>query len=153
MTSRNGSRAWQAVFGIVFRLTPRRLMLALRDQNASSPLREVLLVGRRTGKQQNVVLSIFEIGGRWYVGHPNGQRAQWVRNMHAARSATVVGRDGRPIQVVCIPLPEGAERDSAIAATRRQPFPANLLYRAARRHVTAAGDYFRLQPLGSDTID
>ena len=153
MASRNGSRAWQTVFSVAFRLTPRRLTLAMRDRDASSPLREVLVVGHETGRQQRITLSVFEIGGRWYAGHPNGQHAEWVRNMRAARSATVIGRDGRPVQVVCIPLEPGAERDAAIAATSRQPFPANLLYRAARRHVTAAGDYFRLQPLDGQTID
>jgi hypothetical protein len=46
-----------------------------------------------------------------------------------------------------IPLSDGPERDAVIAATwRQQPFPGNLVYRAAQRHIKAVGAYFRLEP-------
>jgi len=44
-------------------------------------------------------------------------------------------------------LPDGDERDAVILATaHQQPFPGNLLYRAARPHILAVGAYFRLEP-------
>lgn len=153
MSSSKGSRAWRAVFGLVFRLTPDRLTLFVSSRDRSAPMREVIVAGRRTGLQRKVVLSVFEIGGHWYVAHPNGERAQWVRNMHASRSAVVIGRDGRHVNVVCIPVDRGSEREAVLAATNRQPFPANLVYRLARRHVTAAASCFRLLPIGTETID
>lgn len=54
---------------------------------------------------------------------------------------------GAPIDVSAEPLPHGAERDAVIVATaEQQPFPANLLYRGARRHILNEGRYFRLEP-------
>jgi hypothetical protein len=44
-------------------------------------------------------------------------------------------------------LEPGSERDGVIRATWvQQPFPANLLYRAARAHVAAVGVFLRLEP-------
>ena len=41
----------------------------------------------------------------------------------------------------------GVERDAVIFATAdQQPFPGNLLYRVARRHILSEGRYFRLDP-------
>ena len=44
-----------------------------------------------------------------------------------------------------VPLPRGPERDRAILATGQHPFPGNLIYRLARRHVRAVGRYYRLE--------
>ena len=50
-----------------------------------------------------------------------------------------------------VPLRPGPERDAVIRATwTQQPFPANLLYRAAARHVAAVGTYYRLDPIVAD---
>lgn len=39
------------------------------------------------------------------------------------------------------------ERDAVILVTsEQQPFPGNLMYRAARRHILSEGRYFRLEP-------
>ncbi|HLO34669.1 MAG TPA: hypothetical protein VK194_01240, partial [Candidatus Deferrimicrobium sp.] len=47
-------------------------------------------------------------------------------------------------------LPPGPERDAVIRSTAvQQPFPANVLYRAARRHIAAVGVYHRLEPLAA----
>lgn len=37
----------------------------------------------------------------------------------------------------------GVEREHAIMATDQHPFPGNLIYRLGRRHVLAAGRYYR----------
>jgi deazaflavin-dependent oxidoreductase (nitroreductase family) len=102
--------------------------------------------GRRTGKTRRVLVGLLRVGGRWYVGHPNG-RVQWTSNLAAAGHAGVVIR-GQRVEVRARPLERGPERDAAIAATaNQQPLPGNLVYRAARRHVLAVGDYFRLEPM------
>jgi hypothetical protein len=50
------------------------------------------------------------------------------------------------VDVTAIPLPSGPERDEVILATsEQQPFPGNLLYGAARRHILSEGRYFRLE--------
>ena len=105
------------------------------------------IVGRRSGVVRTYPLSILVANGRWYVGHPNG-RSQWVHNLAAAGGATVT-RGGRRIQVSAVELPDCRERDAAIRATAQQPLPANLLYRAGRRHVAAVGTYFRLETIAA----
>ena len=53
-----------------------------------------------------------------------------------------------PFEVTATPLPNGPERDAVIQATaEQQPFPGNLIYRAARRHILSEGRYFRLEPV------
>lgn len=102
--------------------------------------------GRRTGRERSVLVGLIRVDGHWYVGHPNGEAA-WVANLRSQGAATVALRPESPIEVTATPLERGAERDAVIVATaEQQPFPANLLYRAARRHVLAEGRYFRLDP-------
>jgi len=77
------------------------------------------------------------------VGHPNGEAA-WIANAEAS-GWVEVGDDSSRRQVGVTRLDAGRERDEVIRATwTQQPFPANLLYRAARRHVAAVGVYLRL---------
>lgn len=102
--------------------------------------------GRHTRRQRRVLVGLLRVDGRWYVGHPNG-RAQWTRNLAAAGGARVNLRTSS-VTVHARRLGPGLERDAVIVATaRQQPFPANLVYRAARRHILAVGDYFRLEPI------
>lgn len=101
--------------------------------------------GRRTGRKRSVLIGLISVGGRWYVGHPNGEVA-WTANLRAARRARLTPRPGIDMDVVAEPLGPGPERDAAILATsRQQPFPGNLMYRAARRHILSEGRYFRLE--------
>jgi hypothetical protein len=68
----------------------------------------------------------------------NGEAAGWVE-VDPARS--------RGARQRLVRLPPGPERDAVIRATwSQQPFPADVLYRAARRHVAAVGVYHRLEP-------
>jgi len=81
-----------------------------------------------------------------YVGHPNGPAA-WTRNLEAAGTATIIRVDGSREVVEAVRLPAGPEREAVIRATwSQQPFPANLLYSAARDHVRQRGLYYRLDP-------
>lgn len=102
--------------------------------------------GRRSGRERSVLIGLIQVGGRWYVGHPNGEVA-WTANLRSAGRARLAPRPEAPVDVVAEPLLPGAERDAVIFATsEQQPFPGNLMYRAARRHILSEGRYFRLEP-------
>lgn len=108
---------------------------------------DLRVAGRRTGRERSVLVGLIEVAGRWYAGHPNGQ-ADWTRNLAAAGEARVAWPTGVVRPVRAERLSDGEERDAVIlAAAHQQPFPGNLLYRAARRHILAVGAYFRLEPI------
>ncbi len=145
------SRGWDVYFRVQYRvirwldplIRPVWRAVGLADTEA------LVVVGRRTGRQRTILVGLLEVGGRWYVGHPNGRAAQWVRNLAAVGRATVVLRSGRTVPVIARPLPFGPEREEAIRATFVQhPFPGNLVYRLAGRHIQAVGEFFRLEPAG-----
>jgi len=101
-------------------------------------------VGRRTGRPRPLIVTSLTVNGALYVGHPNGD-VGWTRNVEAARQVRVVSADGSERQMRAMRLQPGPERESVIRATwSQQPFPANLLYSAARGHVRRVGVYFRL---------
>ena len=100
--------------------------------------------GRRSGRDRSVLIGLIEVGGRWYVGHPNGEVA-WTANLRAAGRGQLAPRPEARIDVVAEPLDHGSERTAVIVATaEQQPFPGNLMYRAARGHILSEGRYFRL---------
>ena len=102
--------------------------------------------GRQTGRERSVLVGLIRVGGHWYVGHPDGEVA-WTANLRSQLQARIAPRPEAPLDVVADPLADGPERDAAIqAACEQQPFPANLLYSAARRHILSDGRYFRLEP-------
>ena len=147
MTPRR-SAFWNATFplfyGVIGALDP---LLRRRWASAGIGITSSLTVsGRRTGRERSVLVGLISVDGRWYVGHPNGE-VDWTANLRAAGRARIAPRPGAEVDVIAQPLTPGAERDAAIlAASRQQPFPANLLYRAARRHILSQGRYFRLDP-------
>lgn len=103
--------------------------------------------GRRTRRRRSVLVGLLRVADRWYVGHPNGE-VDWTRNLAAAGEATIQPWARSPVGVRPVRLLPGSERSEVIRATaEQQPFPASLLYRAARRHVLAVGVYFRLEPI------
>lgn len=105
----------------------------------------VTTTGRRTARPRDVLLGLLVTNGRWYLGHPDGSAA-WTRNVDAADGRLLVrwpGLEAAPF--VARLLPAGPERERAILATWQHPFPGDLLYRAARRHVLAVGRYYRLE--------
>jgi hypothetical protein len=102
--------------------------------------------GRRTGRERSVLVGLLRVDGSWYVGHPNGD-VGWTANLRDSGRATIAQRPEAPFEVGARPLPDGPERTAVIVATaEQQPFPGNLLYRAARRHILSEGRYFRLEP-------
>ena len=141
------SRAWDRFFRVFFATTPHRLMRGVRKVSASSPIEELVVVGRKTGKERHHLVTLLEIDGRMYVGHPN-HRSQWARNLEAS-GGVLLRRGFSPTPVRAIWLDPGRERSAAIAAAGRQPFPAGLVYHAARRHIEAVGAYYRLEPVGA----
>lgn len=106
--------------------------------------------GRRTGRRRRTLATVLRHGDGWYVGHPNGPAA-WVRNVEAAGWVDVEPPAAHGPRFAVHRLTPGPERDAVIrAAARQQPFPANLIYRAAQRHIAAVGVYHRLDPVASD---
>ncbi len=140
------SRAWNLVFRAAYAAI-RVLDPLLRWTWFSVGLgitSRVTVIGRRTGRQRNVLVGLIRVNRTWYIGHPNGEVA-WTANLRSAGQAVVAPRPEAPIEVSAVALPLGPERDQVIMATaEQQPFPANLLYRGARRHILSEGRYFRL---------
>jgi hypothetical protein len=102
--------------------------------------------GRRSGRQRSVLVGLLNVDRHQYVGHPNGP-VDWTRNLAAAGEARVAQLPGMWATLRAVPLSGGPERNAVIAATaHQQPFPGNLVYRAAQRHIKAVGVYFRLEP-------
>ena len=101
---------------------------------------------RRSGRDRSVLVGLIRVSGAWYVGHPSGE-VSWTANLREAGTARLAPRPEAPVDVRAIPLPSGPERDEVILATsEQQPFPGNLLYGAARRHILSEGRYFRVEP-------
>lgn len=143
-----GSTTASRAFALLFATTPTPLMRALHRRGMLTPVEEIRVVGRRSGIERSFFAVVLEHDGAWYIGHPNGHRAQWVRNLLHAGSGTVVRPDGWTTTVVATELPPGPERTAVIDAHRgaqRQPF--RTLYGRARDHVIANGTYLRLEPI------
>jgi hypothetical protein len=107
---------------------------------------ELRVAGRRSGAYRRVLLTLLVDGNRWFLGHPNGD-VHWTRNLEAAGTADLAFRRTAPITIRGRRLAPGAERDRAILATGQHPFPANIVYRLARRHIRAVGAFFAIEPV------
>jgi hypothetical protein len=147
MTPRR-SAAWTVAFRILYGLL-RILDPLIRWAwfNVGIGVTSKLTVrGRRSGRERSVLVGLLRVNGAWYVGHPNGE-VGWTTNLRDARRATIAPRPEESFDVIAHPLDSGGERDAVIFATaEQQPFPGNLLYGAARRHILSEGRYFRLEP-------
>jgi hypothetical protein len=105
---------------------------------------DVLVAGRVSGRPRSVLVTLLTVDGVGYIGHPNGA-APWTRNVEAAGSFELGFADGRRTQVRAIRVSAGPEREAVIRATwSQQPFPGNVIYSLARRHVRQVGVYYRL---------
>jgi hypothetical protein len=136
---------WRAAYALIRLLDP--LVRSYRELGLPGldPIVELRIRGRRTGRDRGVLVTLLPLDGRVYVGHPNGS-ASWIRNLEATGEATILIRGEPPARVRATALPAGDERTAVIRATARlQPFPANLLYRAARGHILRVGRYVRLE--------
>lgn len=103
-----------------------------------------VVIPRRSGGERARLLGLLRAGGGEYLGHPNGH-VGWTRDLLAAGRATLVWPGGERRDVQASVLEPGPEREAAIVATNQHPFPGNLVYRLARRHIRAVGVFFRLE--------
>ena len=145
------SAAWSVAFRVMYRglrlLDPLVRSWLAGGSPGLDGVVQLRYVGRRSGRPRRTLVTILDVDGRWYVGHPNGS-AQWVRNIQAAGVVEIEPAGALGSRFAVVRLEPGAERDAVIRATwTQQPFPANHLYRAARRHVAAVGVYYRLEPI------
>jgi hypothetical protein len=141
------SAAWHRWFPIQYRLI-RLLDPLVRTWWRGFGLGNVVelrVAGRRSGRERRVLLGLLRDGDAWFLGHPNGDVA-WTRNLEAAGSAWIVLRPPTTVAVRATRLEPGDLRDRAIGSTGQHVFPGNLVYRLARRHILAAGTYFRIEP-------
>jgi hypothetical protein len=137
---------WRVGYGLVRLLDPLIRSWLANGLPGLGRTVELQTVGRRSGRPRSVLATLLLVDGRAYVGHPNGATA-WTENIRAAGWVDVDPPGPGGARRAGLALPAGAERDAVIRATwRQQPFPANLMYRAAARHVAAVGVYFRLEP-------
>ncbi len=142
------SRAWRTVLTLFLKGAPTPMMRIVRHRVPNAPIEEFVIVGRCTGRERRLLLGLFDVGGAWYAGHPNGT-SQWVRNLEAAGGCTVIRRDGVPIAVTATEVTDPSERAAVIRRTGAQPPPAGVIYRGAQRHISAVGRYFRLEPVAA----
>ena len=147
MTPRR-STAWNVAFRVLY-ATLRMLDPLIRWMWFSVGIgitSRLTVRGRRSGRERSVLIGLLRVDGAWYVGHPNGE-VGWTANLREVGRATIAQRPEAPFKVTAVPLGPGTERDAVIHATaEQQPFPGNLFYRAARRHILSEGRYFRLEP-------
>jgi len=150
VTAASGSGFWRVALRLMYRflrlMEPMIRAARARGAPGADGFVELKVTGRKTGRSRTTLLTLLSVGRERYVGHPNGD-TQWTRNAEAAGIVEIdpPAEHGGTFRVVR--LPPGQERDAVIKATRtQQPFPANLVYRAASRHIVAVGIYFRLIP-------
>jgi hypothetical protein len=143
-----GTAGWRWFFRFFYRLV-RFVDPALRAIMARAPAflpraADLHVPGHRSGRTRRTLLTLLTVGDGWFVGHPNGP-APWTRNLEAAGAAGLTLRDRRSVRIRVVRLWGGPEREAVIRATwSQQPFPANVVYALARRHVRRAGVYYRL---------
>jgi hypothetical protein len=70
-----GSRVWASVFRLMFRSVPEGRMRRMRLERPDVPIEELVIESRRTGRDRCVLVSLLQVDGGWYVGHPNGDAA------------------------------------------------------------------------------
>jgi hypothetical protein len=146
---RRRSAAWTVWFRWQYRLIRLfdPLVRAWLERADLADTVDLVIVGRRSGRPRPVLVGLLVVGGRWYVGHPNGP-ARWTLNLDAAGRAVVRLPRRGSVEVAARPLGPGPERSAVVRATFVQhPFPGNLVYRLAGRHVEAVGAFYRLEPV------
>ena len=142
------SRAWFRIFRLLY-WALGWLDPAIRAAHRAVGIGNVVelrVPGRRSGRPTSTLLGLLRADGQMYLGHPNGD-CGWTRNVEAAGGGELVVRGLPPVEFRAVRLAPGPEREAAIGSTGQHPFPGNAIYRLGRRHVLAAGTYFRLEPL------
>ncbi len=109
---------------------------------------ELLVIGRRTGRERRVMVGLLAVGERRYLGHANASVA-WLHNLVEAGEGRLIVDGAPPIRVRAARIEPGAEQDAVVlAASRQHPFPVDLAYRLARASIRVDGAFIRL-----DTAD
>jgi hypothetical protein len=141
------SGAWSVAFRLLYRLLRLidPLVRAWYRTGGAGNIVELRVMSRRSGRPRSVLVGLLRAGDALYVGHPDGH-AEWTLDLEAAGEGQLVWADGLPLDFRPVPAGPGAEREAVIRATNQHPFPANVVYRLARRHVRAAGVYYRVEP-------
>jgi hypothetical protein len=106
---------------------------------------ELRVKQRRGERIRSRLVGLLHASDSRYIGHPNGH-VGWTRDLQEAGKGVLAWPDGAEWPFLATLLPASREREAAIRATWQQPFPGNLVYRLARRHILAVGVYFRLDP-------
>jgi hypothetical protein len=143
------SAAWRLAFRVLYRFLRLADPLIRSALTVGTPgldgIVRITVPGARSGRPRRTLLTLLTVGDAWYLGHPNGD-ASWVRNAEAAGWLDIDPPPAAGSRVAVHRLGFGPERDAVIRATwTQQPFPGNVIYRAARRHIAAVGVYFRLE--------
>jgi hypothetical protein len=144
------SVAFRAFYRVIRALAPFVRSAIAHGAPGVDGIVELRYVGPRSGRPRRTLVTLMTVDDHWYVGHPNGPTA-WVRGIEGAGVVEVDPPGSLGSRFAVRTLAPGPERDAVIRATwSQQPFPANLIYRAARRHVAAVGVYHRLDPILAD---
>ncbi|HVQ21885.1 MAG TPA: hypothetical protein VMT36_01310 [Candidatus Saccharimonadia bacterium] len=113
---------------------------------------ELLVVGRRTGRERGVMVGLLVVGGRRYLGHAN-RSAAWLRNLVDAGEGRLIVDGAAPIQVRAARIEPGAEQDAVVhAASRQHPFPVDVAYRLARASIRVDGVFVRLETADASPV-
>ncbi len=106
---------------------------------------ELLVVGRRTGRERRVLVGLLGVGERRYVGHANASAA-WLHNLVATGEGRLVVDGATPLRVHAARIEPGPEQNAVvIGASRQHPFPVDLAYRLARASILVDGVFVRLE--------
>ena len=106
---------------------------------------EVLVVGRRTGRERGVLVGLLAVGERRYVGHANASAA-WLHDLVALGEGRLVVDGAAPLRVHAAQIEPGPEQDAVvIGASHQHPFPVDLAYRLARASIRVDGAFVRLE--------
>lgn len=149
----DGSRFWPVCYRLLYRI------LALIDPLLRAWWRRFGLgnvvevtVPRRSGGERSRLLGLLHAGGHTYLGHPSGH-VGWTRDLLAAGEGRLRFANGGEQSFRARLLEPGAERETAIRATSQHPFPGDLAYRLGRRHIGAAGVFFRVEPVDDQAAE
>ena len=148
------SSGWPVAFRVLYRLLRvlDPFVRAWYRTGGAGNIVELRVTSRRSGRTRSVLVGLLRTGESLYLGHPNGHAA-WTRDLEAAGEALLLWPLGEPLEFRPVLVRDAVEREAVVLATDQHPFPGNLIYRLARRHVRAAGVYYRIEPPGASSLE
>jgi hypothetical protein len=140
------SSFWRAVFRLQYRILAwlDPLIRAFWRRFGIGNVVELRVVRRTGGVVRSRLVGLLHSGTSRYIGHPNGD-VGWTLDLATAGNGTIVWPSRLEWHFDAVRLDPGRERDAAIRATTQHPFPGNLIYRLARRHIRSQGVFYRLE--------